>query len=147
MSEKELIQPIKDVQFTYSSFLWKDLAGIRELQKNGEYYSALWDLLDLIDWLPEDFQDKMEFQKKAKQIRQQLENIKTNRILPIQQDNDLEIQKNRISCIILKKIIPELSKSLDRKGYMERKGGVQTISRSMKDFQMEVDQARYGRPE
>ena len=117
------VEPIKGAQFTFLNFLWKQVGDIRELQKKGLFYEALTQTIDLIDYLPEDFQGKLKFQEKAKKIKTELDKIR-DEIISVDEFTDMI---DRIDCLDefsegqLKTFVAELSSKLDLKGYMEKK--------------------------
>lgn len=123
MASSESIQPIKGAQFTFLNFLWKEIADIRALQKNGFFYEGLRQTIDLIDYLPNDFQNRFEFQKRAKKISEELDDINDG----IESVDEYTHMVDRVDKLDeysrpkLKEFIAALSSKLDEKGYHEKK--------------------------
>lgn len=123
MASSESVQPIKGAQFTFLNFLWKQIGDIRELQKSGLFYEALRQTIDLIDYLPKDFQNKFEFQQKAKKISKELDEINNG----VESVDEYTHMVDRLEALDnyskgkLKEFIAELSIRLDEKGYEEKK--------------------------
>ncbi len=119
------IEQIKGVQFNFVSFVWKEISKIREYQEQGQYARALKALIDLIDYLPKDFQETMKFREKAKNVLKELRVIHTGsyQIDSFLSYVDSRNNLNDFAEDVLKDFISELSIKLDAKGYMEKKGG------------------------
>ena len=122
MIESRQVEPIKEAQFTFVNFLWKEISLIREFQRQGLYYDALVYAIDLIDYLPNDFQETLEFQKKAKKIAQEIGEITPKQGYLYRQKIDISQKRNIISKPKLKTFMADLCLNLDKKGYLEKKG-------------------------
>lgn len=119
------VEAVKGVQFNFVSFIWKEISKIREHQTSGEYARALKDLLELISYLPKDFQETLKFQEKAQKQLTQLQNIRQNTSESDDYMTALAIHydQNAYAETSLRDFISELCLKLDQKGYMEKRGG------------------------
>jgi len=117
------VEPIKGAQLNFLSFLWKQITDIRELQKKRYFQEALVQAIDLIDYLPEDFQNKLEFQQKAQKISEKIREIESNA-------EGVDIYSQMVGSLgalddyaetVLKGFMADLCVNLDAKGYMEKR--------------------------
>jgi len=117
------VEAIKGAQFNFLSFLWKQITDIRELQKRGYYYEALVQALDLIDYLPQDFQDKLKFQQKAQKIAERISQIDRDAegVDAYTQMVDSLSSLDEHAKTVLKDFMADLCVKLDAKGYMEKR--------------------------
>ena len=118
----ENIQPIKNAQFGFLNFLWLDMKGIREKQKEGEYLTALLWLMDFMSYLPDDFQNKLGFLKRVEEINRKIDKIKPAGTTPEEAHARFKRQLNDFARVELNNFLIQLSLAYDRKGYYEIKG-------------------------
>ena len=112
---------IRGAEPPYLSFLWREIAKIREAETEGDYAIALQRATSLIAYLPKAIKEK--FDRKAEEITKALEVLNMN-----VQGTDIHttsIIKHRTiqqtSRTLLAEFIYELTSELDSRGYMERK--------------------------
>lgn len=119
----EKIEAIKEAQCNFLSFLWKHLIAISELQAEGRYYRALERLSLLLDWMPEDFQKKFKLTEKIRKLQKEIDAIQTPEATSFLRQSHTNNLRNERAMELLKDFVPEFAILLDKKGYMERKGG------------------------
>lgn len=122
MSEPKRVEPIKDARSPFVGFLWSEIAVIRQLQRQRYYYEALVYIVDLIDYLPLDFQVTFKFQDKGKETLTKTDNITITQVYNTLQRVERDEKRNKLAKPLLKSFISELCRMLDKKGYMEQKG-------------------------
>jgi len=119
------VEAIKGAQFNFVSFIWKEISKIREHQTAQEYSRALKDLIELISYLPKDFQETLKFKEKAQKTLTEMQQVNDN-------SSDADAYQTIISRhdslntyaeTNLRSFISELCLKLDAKGYMEKRGG------------------------
>lgn len=111
---------VSGVQFNYVNFLWKEIGEIRREHRSGYVVHALKLLTTLIPYLPKDIQKR--FSKRTAKIEEELDNllktVKGTSIL------DRHLKRNRAARIFafiqLPKLLSDVSRMLDKRGYMER---------------------------
>lgn len=119
---KSDVEPMKGAEYTFLHFLWKQIDEIRELQKKRYFQEALVQAIDLIDYLPNDFQDKLKFQEKAQKIAEEIDEIESNAegvdtyTTMVSSLGDLDAYAKTV----LKDFMAKLCIKLDAKGYMEK---------------------------
>jgi len=110
----------KGFEGSYQHFVWKELAIIRELERNEHYYQALHYSVSLLKYLQPEVRRKQE--KNAKtiftEIKQRIANIKGSSFFSTQ------LLRNRLAKQLgqeyLDEIITALSDQLGERAYMER---------------------------
>ena len=122
MTESRQVEPIKEAQFNFLSFLWKELSAIRESQREGKYFTAYKNLTDQIMWMPEDFQNKFEFLKETRENLRKLEAINSDNPMFQRRQIDTDQTKNMMAKQMLEDFVPKFAIKLDQKGYMEKHG-------------------------
>jgi len=106
----------------YESFVWKELGIIRELERQGEYYSALAYAVSLLKYLHPEVRKKHEEQGKliAERIRAALNEARTGIWY------NTQVLQNRVAERLgreyLDQFMTDLGNSLGRRAYMERVG-------------------------
>ena len=106
--------------------MWKQLAIITELEDNYYYERALQKAIRLVKYLPSDFQDpkKLNFPAKAKSVLEELNKVIIDNAMSHRRNINTRQAKNQIASNLLDEFIQELCITLDKKGYMEQKGGL-----------------------
>ncbi len=132
------VEPMKNAQFGFLNFLWLEMRAVREKQKEGDHLTALLWLMEFVDYLGDDFQNKLGFQEKVKEIRGKLEKMKPRGTTLEDAHVRFKRQLNEFARVEYRKLLIALSLAYDQKGYYEirfsvptRKGDLTEISRKL----------------
>jgi hypothetical protein len=116
---------VKSLQFTFLAFLWKEISAIREQERKGEYYTALVWALDLVNYLPDFFQNACEFKKEAEAIRADLVRIsrgaRADGLDWLHTRSTMRARLQAYSQMKLKEFMSKLAVKMDARNYMEEK--------------------------
>lgn len=116
------VEQVKGVQFNYVNFLWKGISKIWDLQQQGDHITGVEVAINFVDYLPEDIQNKHEFQKKAQEMQTR---VKLARKTVNHSDIFItNVSRNRylqnVAKQLLKDFVRELCVLLSKRGYMEK---------------------------
>jgi hypothetical protein len=121
MEESDSVFPVKGVQHSFSTFLWREISEIRDFQGMNLFSEALKRTTSLVSYLPKEFQIKMGFKKLAEEIEEKMKEISTKSQgvdVYTSMVNNLE-ELDSYAEKILPGLISELCMKLDEKGYLE----------------------------
>lgn len=115
------VKIVKGVQFNFVNFVWKEVAYIREKERDGNYALALEVACSLIDYLPIAFKKSM--QPEADNHLKTMENLRQNVKGMDTFTRHIVAQRTlqNYARINLQKFMRELSDFLDKSGYMEKR--------------------------
>lgn len=133
---------IKAVIPSYYGFLITGITQLREYWAKKMYIEALDYAMELTNFLPSKIKDELKEEKEK--IRKKLLNnapINTNSVYARERTRTKEIYQ--IAAKELEPFVDKIIRLLDQNHLLTEKYGVPTRERSMKDFQMDVDKARY----
>jgi hypothetical protein len=112
-------EKIKDLQYSFSGFLWKNLDKIQQSWDEGDPVHALWQTLSLVNYLPVVIKNELE--PYAKQIA-----AKMNRAAGVESSDfhTSMLSKNRANTFTAERYLPwfinKMMRLLDDRGYLER---------------------------
>lgn len=122
MAEPIYSTKVVGTQWNYTTFLYRGKARIQDLENTGSYYQALRVLIDLIDACPKEIQEM--FEKRIGHINRALsvlrEQIREKAIDHFNFLGIIEKKENELAALVVKPLLQDLSKELDRRGYMEK---------------------------
>ena len=126
---------IKDLQYSFSGFLWKQLDNIQTSWDEGDVVRATWRTLTLVKYLPVAI--KEELKPIADQIAKEL-----NQAPEVVEGHDFHtemILKNKAAQAVAQKylgaFINKMMTLLDQRGYLERGFFQQITQKDVKEFE------------
>lgn len=113
---------VRGVQFNYVNFLWKEIAWIKEMEKQGQYQEGLQSLIDLLHTLPKNVFDK--FTDPVSVIHKDIAFLRFKvRDVALDWFNRIVLEKKVIqkyARMALTSLLREVCNELDKRGYMEK---------------------------
>lgn len=132
---------IKGVIPNYYSFIIDKLNRIANYEIERNYPMALHTALNLAKYLPRKLKNQL--QPDITEITEKLANIKVSEYNQNALRKAMDTQIYKISKEAEPKLIDKITTLLDQEHLLTQSYGIPTKSRSMKDFQMTVDEAQY----
>jgi len=110
---------IKDLQYSFSSFLWKNLIGVQEKWDEGNVYEALAQVLSLVKYLPVKIKDELEEDvDKIEELVNKSFNAEASDFQSTMLARNKQIDK--IARFYFPKFVNKMMTLLDKRGYLER---------------------------